>query len=224
MAGQIITYAGAEFKCIDCVPEYAEYHTIFVAKEPHVDEEGRSYQVINTNWRDQKILHPVRAHSTESGYRRLNLPRLTNGTKRMAFLHRLVFLTWQDELPSNYRALEINHRDENKVNNHLSNLELISHQANLNYGTHNQRMANTLVKNGPSARMVAIRIRNRQEFHFSNSHECARQLRLNASHVCECLAKRRHQHCGFVFCWEGDNSEARIDKLVAHATRRKIKN
>lgn len=34
----IITYDGDEFKSIDCIPEYADYPTIYVAKTPHVDE------------------------------------------------------------------------------------------------------------------------------------------------------------------------------------------
>ena len=46
---KIINYDGAEFKCIDCVPDYRDYHTIYVAKEPHFDEEGNGFQVINTN-------------------------------------------------------------------------------------------------------------------------------------------------------------------------------
>lgn len=34
----IITYDGEEFKSIDCIPEYVNYPTIYVAKAPHVDE------------------------------------------------------------------------------------------------------------------------------------------------------------------------------------------
>lgn len=40
----VITYDNDEFKSIDCIPEYADYPTIYVAKTPHVDETGRSFQ------------------------------------------------------------------------------------------------------------------------------------------------------------------------------------
>lgn len=54
----IITYDGDEFKSIDCIPEYADYPTIYVAKTPHVDETGRTFQVINTAWGAPKNYAP----------------------------------------------------------------------------------------------------------------------------------------------------------------------
>ena len=41
--------------------------------------------------------------------------------------------------PNNYK--EINHRDENKINNHVSNLEWCTRKYNCNYGTRNKRVS-----------------------------------------------------------------------------------
>ena len=39
-----ISYDNDTFKCIDCIPEYCEYHTIYVAKRP--DTEAHAKELI----------------------------------------------------------------------------------------------------------------------------------------------------------------------------------
>lgn len=223
MAGKVITYDGDEFKCIDCIPEYAAWPTIYVAKTPHVDEHGRSYQVINTNWGFKNITHQIYDNPVRQGYLQVNLPRV-NGRKGAAYVHRLVFLAWQDELPANYRELEINHRDETRDNNCFSNLEMISHQDNVNYGSHNQRVVATLVKKGCTTRVIAINKINRRTYQFDSVGECARSLGVSGGNVGDCIAGRRHSRKGYVFCRQEEYSPAKVDELIARATRRKTKN
>lgn len=220
----IITYDNDEFKSIDCIPEYADYSMIYVAKTPHVDETGRSYQVINCNWRNQEITHPVYDHKLKNGYHHLNLPRLNGETQMPVSLHRLVLLTWETELPGNYRELQVNHIDENKGNNRFENLEFVTAHYNCNWGTRNQRIAKGKVKNGKSPQMIAINLHSRRVYHFATTNDCARSLDLIHGCICNCLAGRRHTHKGFVFCREEDYSPAKVDELIAAATRRKTKN
>lgn len=221
MDEKIITYDGAEFKCIDCIPEYSEYHTIYVAKEPQQDETGRPYQVINTAWGRQKITHPVYDGKRRDGYHQVHLPRVSNRKPGVAVVHRLIFLTWQSELPANYRELDINHRDEVKSNNNIRNLELITHHQNCVWGTRNHRVADALVKNAKSARMVAVEIKTKRDYHFRTTCECARILNLDQGNIVHCIRGRLHQQKGYVFCREEDYSPAKVDELVARATRRK---
>ena len=49
------------------------------------------------------------------------------------------------ENPNNYT--EINHRDEDKSNNSVENLEWCTHTYNCNYGTRNERMSKMKTKN-----------------------------------------------------------------------------
>lgn len=51
-----------------------------------------------------------------------------NGKRHNKYIHRLVWETFKGEIP---KHLEINHIDHNKLNNSLSNLELVSHSENL---------------------------------------------------------------------------------------------
>ena len=55
-------------------------------------------------------------------------------------VHRLVaqtFITNPENLP------DVNHKDEDKQNNNVNNLEWISHKDNCNYGTRNQRIVSS---------------------------------------------------------------------------------
>ena len=61
-----------------------------------------------------------------------------NGKGKSKSVHRLVaeaFIPNPDNLP------EVNHKDENRYNNHIDNLEWCTHKYNVNYGTRNQRIS-----------------------------------------------------------------------------------
>lgn len=62
---------------------------------------------------------------------------LTKDKKRKSFkVHRLVALAFIDNI-NNYK--EINHKDENKLNNNVTNLEWCTRKYNCNYGNRNYK-------------------------------------------------------------------------------------
>ena len=60
-----------------------------------------------------------------------------NGKRKNPLVHRLVLETYYPI--ENMEKLEVNHLDENKENNCLSNLSWATHKDNVNYGTRTQR-------------------------------------------------------------------------------------
>lgn len=54
-------------------------------------------------------------------------------------IHRLVAEAF---IPNPDRLSEVNHKDENKMNNHIDNLEWVTHKENANYGTRPSRIGN----------------------------------------------------------------------------------
>ena len=64
-----------------------------------------------------------------------------DGKSRTFMVHRLVALTF---IPNLENLPEINHKDENKQNNHINNLEWCSHIYNGNYGTSKERIRKAL--------------------------------------------------------------------------------
>ncbi len=101
---------------------------------------------------NQKILK-IQKHC---GYAGINLRK--NGTDKLMLVHRLVaeafipdkstFKSTPDEDRSSIdlNLLHINHKDENKLNNNVDNLEWCTIKYNNSYGTHNTRVSNSLCK------------------------------------------------------------------------------
>lgn len=59
-----------------------------------------------------------------------------NGERKTLLVHRLVALAF---IPNPNNLPEVNHKDENKENNDISNLEWVIHKDNINYGTRNKK-------------------------------------------------------------------------------------
>lgn len=53
---------------------------------------------------------------------------------------RLVYMAHKGLIP---KGLQVNHKDEDKENNCIENLELMTQKENCNYGTRNQRISQT---------------------------------------------------------------------------------
>ena len=85
-----------------------------------------------------RVLKPI---NNGRGYLRVTLHK--NGKYKTRFIHRLVadaFVPNPDNLP------QVNHIDEVKTNNELSNLEWCDTKHNINYGTRNTRVSQKLSK------------------------------------------------------------------------------
>ena len=70
------------------------------------------------------------------GYLKVTLCK--NGIKKPFSVHRLVYETLVGEIPE---GMQCNHIDEDKENNRVDNLNLMTPKENINWGTHNARMA-----------------------------------------------------------------------------------
>ena len=88
----------------------------------------------------EKVLIP---HKLSNGYLGINL---YDGNKRSCYrlIHRLVA---QAFLPNPNGYSIINHKDENRSNNSVNNLEWCSYKYNLNYGNRNSKLSNSLTNN-----------------------------------------------------------------------------
>lgn len=95
---------------------------------PHitVSSNGKRVQVKG------QIMKPCLQHS---GYYHVVLRK--NGKKTTLLVHRLILISFVGFKP----GYDTNHKDENKSNNRLDNLEWVTRKCNCNYGTRNMRVS-----------------------------------------------------------------------------------
>ena len=103
-----------------------------------VSDMGRVKSLNYKRTRKEKILKPKKSHG---GYLNVNLCK--DGHVKTVRIHRLVATSFIQN-PNNLQT--INHKDEVKTNNAVSNLEWMSQKDNNNYGTHNKRVSEALSK------------------------------------------------------------------------------
>lgn len=83
------------------------------------------YYITDTGqvYKNDKLLSP-----SDNGLGYLDIKLLKEGKRIHHYVHRLVWKTFVGEIPKGY---EVNHKDHNKANNSLNNLELVTHSKNL---------------------------------------------------------------------------------------------
>ena len=111
-----------EFKSIPGFPNYT------------ISESGEIRKVVGKQ--APKVLEPI---LNNDGYYKIGL-RDKDGKRFYFTVHRLVAITYLGDYSN--EGLQVNHKDENKTNNHVSNLEWCTPLYNCNYGTRNEKISN----------------------------------------------------------------------------------
>lgn len=75
---------------------------------------------------------------THNGYGYRNVMLSKDGRSETLYVHRLVALAF---IPNDNNLPQVNHKDENKENNHVDNLEWCTNEYNSNYGNHNEKLS-----------------------------------------------------------------------------------
>lgn len=126
------------------------------------------------------------------GYFYVNLWK--NGEYKQYRVHRLVaqaFLTNSNNLP------EVNHRDEDKTNNKVENLEWCDRKYNHNYGTINQRIAEKCSKQ-------VLQYKKSGEFvkEWKSTMDVQRNLGYAQSSISACCLGKYKSAYGFIWAYK----------------------
>lgn len=124
------------------------------------------------------------------GYRVVGLKK--NGKCDMARVNRLVAVAF---IPNPCCLTQVNHKDENKLNNNCNNLEWCTVQYNTSYGTKSLRGYETYKKNAKKF----ICIENNKI--YSSLKECADELNILKTGLNNVLKHRASKHYGYHFIY-----------------------
>lgn len=142
-----------------------------------VTEDGRVW-----SYKSKKFLKPFEAHK---GYLKVCLCK--GGQSKRYFVHRLVAMTY---LPNEDNLPQVNHIDEDRKNNCVSNLEWCTAQYNTNYGTRNERAAQKLRK--PVYCVELDRV-------FESQSQAAKELGVWQGNITKCCTGKAKTTGGYHF-------------------------
>lgn len=169
-----------------------------------VSNKGNVYSVERKNSLGNKCggrtLKPI---TNKDGYIYIGLYK--GGIRKRKRLHRLVAETFLPN-PNNYP--EINHRDEDKANNNVENLEWCTRGHNVNYGTRNKQVGKKLSK-----KVRAVNIKTGEVLIFNSTQEARNEGYLSSvSLACRGVHKNGggnliggdgHTYKGYRWSYEG---------------------
>lgn len=127
-----------------------------------------------------------------NGYLKVHL--LKNGKDTKKYIHRLVAEAF---IPNPEGLAEVNHKDEDKTNNYVHNLEWCSRKYNLNYGRHNQKMSLT-----KSKAILQIDSNNNLIREFISAREAEKVLGINNSNIIQCCKGKRNTAGGYYWSYK----------------------
>lgn len=117
------------------------------------------------------------------GYLIINLSK--NGVPKTYLVHRLVAEAY---IPNPLGLPQVNHRSENKTENHINNLEWISAKDNVNYGTRNERAARANSKPVHCVELDRV---------FPSMKAAGEELHIDSQNISACIKGRAKTSGGY---------------------------
>ena len=119
------------------------------------------------------------------GYLVVNLS--ADGSVKTKKVHRLVALAFMEN-PNKHKY--INHKDEEKCNNYLNNLEWCSAAYNNSYGTRRERVAEKNKNNSLSLPVAQLSLDGKLIRVFQSQNEVKRELNVNQGNISNAISGR----------------------------------
>lgn len=171
------------------------------------------YEVSNTgkvrsnNYLGHGVTKEIKPHVKKSGYVELRI--YINGKRKSCRLHRLVADAF---IPNLENKPQVNHKDGNKQNNYVDNLEWSTASENIRHAVQNGLRENAREKARERGKITILRMHELQktpiiatcietgeETYFDSQQEAAEKLHLNKSKICCVVKGQRNRTGGYSF-------------------------
>lgn len=124
--------------------------------------------ITDSNGRQVTYIGKEKIQKINNGYYVVGLNK--NGVKKIFKVHRLVALAF---IPNPKNLPIVNHKDENKLNNNINNLEWCTIEYNNNYGTKKDRISQNITK---KSIIMCDKITHEPIKEFLNANIAAKEL------------------------------------------------
>jgi len=145
--------------------------------------------------------HVLKQHDNGIGYLLVSIP--IDGKWTTKYLHRLVaetFLSNPDNLP------QVNHKDNNRMNNNVSNLEWCTASYN---GKYREKFGDASGKP-----VVAVNLSTLEVYQFPSQIEASRKLGFSVSNVNNVITGKQNQTHGYWFTNDDNNADDIIKRKL----------
>ncbi len=122
-------------------------------------------------------------YTNNRGYQMVHLRK--GNTNKLCSIHRIVATAF---IPNPLNLPEVNHKDENKTNNCVDNLEWCTRKYNTNYGTHNKRISDTKRNNTYNTKPVQC---VETKIIYPSVREAERQTKIDNSQISAVCNKKK---------------------------------
>ena len=164
-----------------------------------VSDSGR---VKSLNYRRSKKEKVIKSWKRKDGY--LQVVLCKDGENKNYLVHRLVA---QNFIPNSENLPEVNHKDEDKSNNAVNNLEWCDCSYNINYGTKKER--------GAKSQGKPVMCVETNTVYFS-TREAQRKTGIHATNISACARNEKYYHTARRYHWKFIDKE---DKNYGNKTR-----
>lgn len=152
-------------------------------------------RVVNGRTLSGKILS---LHGLKNSY--LHITLYKSNQKQTVLVHRLVGMVF---VPGYKKGLDINHKDENKQNNHYQNLEFVTHSYNMAYGN---RMAKSLETRKPNMkRVVQMNLDGEIVAMYDSVNDAARKNGYYNTPIWQCCKRKPKALTAYGYVWRFAN-------------------
>lgn len=131
---------------------------------------------------------------------------LTKDKYEFRIVSRLVWSAFNGPIPD---GMQVNHIDENPLNNNLDNLNIMSSKENCNWGTRNKRCAkNNTNHPGKSKTIVQFDLYGNFIREWESEKEIKRKLNYANSNISSCCCGHRNTAYGYVWKYKEEKAIA----------------